>query len=338
MSNVERTGDTFTESSAAEAPSPTFVLSIVVPMYNEEESIGRFFEVLLPVLDRMDLRYEMVCVDDGSTDTTLEKLVAYHVSNPNIKVISLSRNFGKEIALTAGMDHAAGAAVVLIDADLQDPPELIGELMDKWREGYDVVYATRKERLGEGWLKRFTADVFYRLYNSLSPVPMPRNTGDFRLLDRRVVDALSKLPERNRFMKGLFAWVGFRSTCVHYNRQPRHGGTSKWSYWKLWNFAIDGFTQFATGPLRIWSYIGLFFAFMAFLYAGFLILRTLIMGVDVPGYASLMVVTLFLGGVQLVCLGVIGEYLGRIFQEVKGRPLYFVRDAHGLKKIERERG
>jgi glycosyltransferase involved in cell wall biosynthesis len=232
-------------------------LSVVVPMYNEELNIDYLFERLVPVLDRLNMKYEIVCVDDGSKDNTLNYLVAHHLRNPAIKVVNLSRNFGKEIALTAGIDHATGAAVVPIDADLQDPPELIEELVAKWREGYDVVYATRRLRRGESWFKRLSANAFYQTIGRMSPVEIPRNTGDFRLLDRRVVDALKQLPERNRFMKGLFAWVGFKQTSILYDRPQRYKGVTKWNYRRLWNLAIDGITSFSFLPLKVWSYIGL---------------------------------------------------------------------------------
>ncbi|MEH1944086.1 MAG: glycosyltransferase family 2 protein [Nostoc sp.] len=305
-------------------------LSVVIPMYNEELNIDYLFERLLCVLARLKMKYEIVCVNDGSKDNTLKYLVEYHQCNPTIKVVNLSRNFGKEIALTAGIDYATGAAVVPIDADLQDPPELIEELIAKWREGYDVVYATRLSRQGETWLKRFTANAFYQIIARLSPIPIPCNTGDFRLLDRRVVNVLKQMPEQNRFMKGLFAWVGFKQTSILFERPQRYKGTTKWNYWRLWNFAIGGITSFSFIPLKVWSYIGLAFSLFSFLYASFMIIRTFLFGIVVPGYASLMVVVLFLGGVQLLSLGIIGEYLGRVYEEVKGRPLYVVRECYGF--------
>lgn len=305
-------------------------LSVVVPLYNEELNIDYLFERLVTVLSRLNMKYEIICVNDGSNDNTLERLIEYHHQNPEIKVVNLSRNYGKEIALSAGLDYANGNAVVPIDADLQDPPELIAELVEKWREGYDVVYATRRSREGESWVKRFTANVFYRTLDSISSVPIPRDTGDFRLLDRRVVDALKQMPERNRFMKGLFAWVGFKQTSVLYDRPSRYKGETTWNYWQLWNLAIDGFTSFSFIPLKVWSYIGLLVAMPSFFYATFLVIRTLIFGVDFPGYASIMVAILFLGGVQLVSLGIIGEYIGRVYEEVKRRPLYLVRESYGF--------
>lgn len=305
-------------------------ISVVVPLYNEELNIDYLFERLLSVLSRLDMSYEIVCVNDGSKDNTIGCLIEHHHQNSRIKVVNLSRNYGKEIALSAGLDYANGNAVIPIDADLQDPPELIAELVEKWHEGYDVVYATRRSRQGESWVKRFTANVFYRIIDGLSQVPIPRNTGDFRLLDRRVVDALKQMPERTRFMKGLFAWVGFKQTSVIYDRPSRYKGETKWNYWKLWNFAIDGITSFSFLPLKVWSYIGLLVAIPSFFYASFLVIRTLIYGIDFPGYASIMVAVLFLGGVQLVSLGVLGEYLGRVYEEVKGRPLYLVRESYGF--------
>lgn len=311
------------------APAPV-ELSIVVPLYNEEVNVDYLFERLLSVLERLEITYEIVCVDDGSKDNTLKCLLEHHLLHQQIKVVSLSRNFGKEIALTAGIDHTQGKAIIPIDADLQDPPELIEQLIAKWREGYDVVYAMRRSRQGESWMKRLSANTFYRVLESLTPVAIPRNTGDFRLLDRSVVDALKQMPERTRFMKGLFAWVGFKQTFILFERQPRHKGRTKWNYWKLWNFALDGITSFSLVPLKMWSYIGLLFSFLAFLYATFLVINTLFFGISVPGYVSLMVTVLFLGGVQLMSLGIIGEYLGRIYEEVKQRPLYFVKGRYGL--------
>ena len=309
-------------------------LSVVVPIYNEEPNLDYLFERLETVLIPLQLNYEIVCVNDGSRDNTLMCLVHHHQRNPAIKVIDLSRNFGKEIALSAGIDYAKGDAVIPIDADLQDPPELIGELIAKWQEGYDVVYATRRFRYGESWLKRFTANGFYKIMGWISPLPMPKNTGDFRLLDRRVVDALKTMGERTRFMKGLFTWVGFKQTAILYDRPQRYKGQTKWNYWKLWNFAVGGIASFSVRPLQVSSYVGLILSSLSFLYASFLVLRTLIFGIDVPGYASLMVAVLFLGGVQLVSLGIIGEYLGRVYEEVKERPLYLIRESHGFARPE----
>ncbi len=306
-------------------------LSIVVPCYNEEPNIDYLFERLISVLEPLEMTYEIVCVNDGSKDNTLKLLVEYHQRNPAIKVVNFSRNFGKEIALTAGIDYTTGDAVIPIDADLQDPPELIGELIAKWREGYDVVYATRRSRQGESWVKKFTAQSFYRVIQGLTSVKIPPDTGDFRLMDRKVVESLKQLPETNRFMKGLFSWVGYQQTSILYDRDPRFKGQTKWNYWKLWNFAIEGITAFSSKPLKIWSYVGILISLISFIYAGFLVIRTLILGTDVPGYASLIVAILFLGGMQLLSLGILGEYLGRIHYEVKRRPLYLVRESYGFK-------
>jgi glycosyltransferase involved in cell wall biosynthesis len=305
-------------------------ITVVVPMFNEADCVDLFFDRIEPVLDGLGGGYDIVCVDDGSNDDTVARLIAHRARNPAIKVLCLSRNFGKDIALSAGLDHAHGDAVVIIDADLQDPPELIPELHTRWLEGYDVAYAARASRSSDTLAKRTSASWFYRLYNHLTDIRIPNDAGDFRLLDRRVVEALRRLPERNRFMKGLYAWAGFRQIGVPYARQPRQAGATKWGYWKLWNFALDGITSFSSVPLRIWTYVGLMISVFAFTYAGYLILRTLIMGVDVPGYASLMVSVLLIGGLNLFTLGIIGEYLGRMYTEVKSRPLYLVRDQIGF--------
>ena len=300
------------------------LISVVAPFYNEELVIDEFFPAVIDVLRATGLEWEIVCVDDGSRDSSLERLLAAARINPAVKVLELSRNFGKEAALTAGMEASTGDVVILIDADLQDPPALIDQMLEKWREGYDVVYGVRQSRDNDSPGKRITAGVFYRVFNRLAPTPVPANAGDFRLMDRRVVDRVRELPERTRFMKGLFAWVGFKSTAVTYDRPGRTAGQSTWGYWKLWNFALDGLTSFSTMPLRVWTYVGLTVSLLSFLYASFLVFRTLVVGVDLPGYASLMVVILFLGGIQLISLGVIGEYLGRVFIEVKQRPVYLV--------------
>jgi glycosyltransferase involved in cell wall biosynthesis len=308
------------------------VLSVVVPMYNEEANVGVFYQRTRQVLDTLGESWEIVCVNDGSKDQTLARLLELRLADTRVKVVNLSRNFGKELALTAGLEHAAGQAVVPIDADLQDPPELIADLVAKWREGFDVVLATRLTRQGESWIKKVTANLFYYVLDKLTEIKIPRNTGDFRLMSRPALNALYQLPERTRFMKGLFAWVGFRQTTVYYDRHPRFAGSTKWNYWRLWNFAIDGITSFSSVPLRIWSYLGLIFALISLFYAGYLVLRTAFRGIDVPGYASLMVAILFFGGIQLITLGVLGEYLGRVYNEVKKRPLYIVRDRHGAKQ------
>ena len=313
-----------------EPPKMRPTLSIVVPMHNEEAGLDAFFARVTGVLESMGERWEIVCVDDGSRDGTFDALAQAHARDARIKVLRLSRNFGKEAALSAGLAHARGDAVVPIDADLQDPPELIPALFAKWREGYDVVNAARTSRQGETWFKKASARAYYRLFELVSPIRLARDTGDFRLLGRPVVDALNQLPERSRMMKGLFAWVGFRQAYVPYDRPPRFAGCSQWSFGRLCKLALDGITSFSSWPLRIWSFIGATIALLTFAYAMFLVARTLAHGVDVPGYASLMVVVLFVGGVQLVGLGVLGEYLGRVFEEVKERPLYLIMDRRGI--------
>ena len=327
MTPIQRVSSVASLESRLTGLSPE--LSIVVPLYCEESNVDPLFERLETVVRNLDVSYEIICVDDSSKDNTLLRLLDHRRRNPAIKVVALARNFGKELALTAGLDYSRGEAVVPIDADLQDPPECIQALMAKWREGYDVVYAKRRNRAGETWFKKVTANGFYRIIGSLSQVTIPQDTGDFRLMDRRVVEALKQLPERTRFMKGLFAWVGYRQTFITYDRDARHSGRTKWNYWQLWNFAIDGIVSFSSTPLRVWGYLGLAISAISFIYASFLVMRTLVLGIDVPGYASLMVAILFLGGVQLVSLGIIGEYLGRIYEEVKQRPLYLVREFYG---------
>ncbi len=308
-------------------------LSLIVPMFNESAGIDVFFAALEPVLAEMDIDYEVICIDDGSRDDTLERLVARHHADPRVKVISLSRNFGKDTALSAGLDFTSGQAVIPLDADLQDPPSLIPQLVAKWREGFEVVNARRISRSSDSPSKRIVAGWFYRVFNAIADRPIPENIGDFRLMDARVIQAIRQMPERARFLKGMFSWVGFKTTEVGYERPPRAAGETKWSPWKLWRFAVDGITAFSTFPLRVWTYLGLFFASGSFLYALFLITRTLVFGrdPDAPGYASLMVVILFLGGIQLIGLGVLGEYLGKVFEESKRRPLYFIGSLHGLK-------
>jgi glycosyltransferase involved in cell wall biosynthesis len=306
------------------APSQSPTISLAVPFFNESGGLGLFFQRVERVLDALAESYEIVCVDDGSHDSTLSELKAERTRNTRIRVVALTRNFGKEAALAAAMDHCRGEAIIPIDSDLQDPPELISAMVAKWREGYPVVVAKRRQRDGESWLKRFTAHTFYRLFNHMSETPIPLDVGDFRLLDRRVYESLNLLRERNRFNKGLFAWVGYRTATIDFDRDAREVGSSKWSFWKLWNFALDGIFSFSTAPLRVWTYVGVLIAAGAFLYALFVISWTLIFGNEAPGYASLMVVLLFLGGVQLISLGVIGEYIGRIFKETKARPLYLV--------------
>ncbi len=305
-------------------------ITVVVPCFNEAEGLPAFHDRLCRAMDGIGLQHhptltwDVIYVDDGSRDATRAVLLAIREQDGRAAVLALSRNFGKEAALTAGLDHAGGDAVVVIDTDLQDPPEVIPELVAVWQEGVDVVFARRRERAGETWLKRTTASAFYRLMRDVGQVNLPPDTGDFRLMSRRAVDALGTLRERHRFMKGLFAWIGFPTRAVLYDRAPRHRGSSKWSYWTLWNFAIEGITSFTVMPLKVATYMGLLVALFAIGYGCVIVVRTLLFGSEVPGYPSLLVVILFLGGAQLVTLGVIGEYLGRIFNEAKQRPLYLV--------------
>lgn len=300
-------------------------LSVVVPAYNEADVLPEFHRRLSLVFDELPFNCEVVYVNDGSTDSTAEIIDDFRDRDSRVAIVDLSRNFGKEIALSAGLDYAVGDAAVVIDADLQDPPELIPELVQAWKEGYDVVYAQRTERAGESWLKKFTAASFYAVMQRIGHVTLPRDTGDFRLLSRRAIDAVRQLREQHRFMKGLFAWIGYPQKSVLYNRDKRHAGSTKWDYWKLWNLAVEGITSFTTIPLKFATYIGMLTAAGSFIYGLMIIVKTLLIGGDLPGYPSIMVVILFLGGVQLTALGIIGEYLGRTFDEVKNRPLYFVK-------------
>ncbi len=308
------------------------VVSVVAPCFNEETVLAAFHARLTAVMDGVGLPWTVIYVDDGSTDAT-RRVAESLAKDPRVAVLGLSRNFGKEAATTAGLDHAPGAAVIVIDADLQDPPEVIPELIAVWQEGVDVVYAQRRVRQGETWLKRVTATGFYRLMAGVGDVALPRDTGDFRLMSRRAVDALGQLRERHRFMKGLFAWIGFPSRAVPYDRAPRFAGSSKWNYWRLWNFALEGITGYTVLPLKVATYFGLLIAVFAGIYGLAIVARTLIYGADVPGYPSLLAVILFLGGAQLTTLGVIGEYLGRVFNETKNRPLYLVE--HYRPAVER---
>lgn len=305
-------------------------LSIVVPMYNEEEALNGFFSRVQRALQTVTPSYEIVCVNDGSRDLTLVKLRQFAEQDDRIKVVNLSRNFGKEIALSAGLDYASGDAVIPIDADLQDPPEVIPLMVAKWRAGAKLVLAKRRDRSSDGWLKRVTANGAYWLFSKLTHPRIPQNVGDFRLMDRVVVDAIKRLPERSRFMKGLFAWIGYEAETVEYDREARSAGETKWNYWKLWNFALDGITSFSSLPLRVWSYIGFGVSLLAMAYLGVIVSKSLIFGLDVPGYASLMSVILFFNGISLIGIGVIGEYLARIFTEVKARPLYLVSETIGI--------
>ncbi len=310
------------------------ILTILVPVKDEEDAITPFIARVGKVLDGLSdaaaQSREILLVDDGSTDATFASILLANETEPRVRAVSLSRNFGKEAALSAGLDYARGEAVIPIDVDLQDPPEVIGEMIAAWRSGSEVVYGVRRNRESDSLPKRFTADLYYRAHNWLSPDKIPEHAGDFRLLDRKVVNVIRKMPERNRFMKGLFAWSGFRQTAVEYDRVEREVGSTKFRYWKLWTLALDGITSASTVPLRIWSYVGVVVALLSFAYASFIIGRTLISGANVPGYASLMTAILFFGGLQLISLGVLGEYVGRILIEAKQRPLYIVRQTVGI--------
>lgn len=302
------------------------LLSIIVPVFNEEEVLPEFHRRLTNMLTTLPVKSEVVYINDGSKDNTLDIMQDLRDKDSNVAVVDLSRNFGKEVALSAGLDYASGDAVIVIDADLQDPPELISEMVTYWQQGYDVVYARRKSREGETFMKRATAKAFYRLMQQSGRVSIPQDTGDFRLLSRKAVDALKMFREQHRFMKGLFSSIGFKQIPIEYNRDPRFAGKTKFNYWKLWNFALEGITSFTITPLKIASYTGIMIAFLAFLYGIFVIYKKIMFGDPVQGYASLMVVILFLGGIELIALGIIGEYIGRIFNETKQRPLYFINN------------
>jgi len=307
-----------------------FRLSLVVPLYNEEAAVDSLIARTVPVVRKITTDYEIVCVNDGSSDGTLAALEAAAAADRRIKIIDLTRNFGKECALTAGLDFSTGDAVIPLDADLQDPPEVIPKLIEKWQRGADMVIALRSDRVGDTLAKRGFAHLFYRVIGRLGDVRIPNDAGDFRLMDRRVVEAIKLLPERTRFMKGIFAWLGFRQETVTYVRSRRVVGESKWRPWALWNLALDGITSFSTLPLRMWTYGGLLVALIAFAYMVVIVGRTLLFGTNVPGYPSLMAILLFFSGVNMIGLGIMGEYLGRVFIEVKRRPLYLVRQVIGF--------
>lgn len=312
----------------------TTILTILVPVKDEEMGIAPFVARVTAVLNALEdpaaKSWEILFVDDGSTDATLPAILAANTRDKRVCGVSLSRNFGKEAALSAGLDHARGDAVIPLDVDLQDPPEVIAEMVRAWRGGSDVVYGVRRNRESDSLPKRLTADLYYRAHNWLASDKIPEHAGDFRLLDRKVVEVIRKMPERNRFMKGLFAWSGFKQTAVEYDRVERTVGTTKFRYWKLWTLALDGITSASTVPLRVWSYIGVVVALFSFFYAVYLMVRTAVSGVDVPGYASMMSAILFFGGLQLISLGVLGEYVGRILVETKQRPIYVVRETIGM--------
>ncbi|MFT8891222.1 glycosyltransferase family 2 protein [Acetobacter papayae] len=304
----------------------TQLISLIVPCYNESRSIDVFTATIMPFLESIpDTRWEIICIDDGSQDDTLQKITALTKQSPIFRAIELSRNFGKEAALTAGLDASRGDAVIPIDVDLQDPPELLAEMVEAWRKGAEVVVARRIDRTADSFLKRLSANAFYKFHNAISKIKIPENVGDFRLIDRSVVEALKQFPERQRFMKGLFSWVGFRTVTIDYVRPVRCAGDSKFSALSLWNLAMEGVTSFSTVPLRIWTYIGGIGAVLALLYGGLILTRTLIIGNPVPGYTSLFVAVTFFGSVQLISIGLLGEYIGRIYMETKCRPTYIIR-------------
>ncbi|HRF43171.1 MAG TPA: glycosyltransferase family 2 protein [Candidatus Competibacteraceae bacterium] len=328
--------DAVTRSPAA---YPVVDVSLVVPVFNEDEMIGLFLDRVSQVFEsESSIRLEIVFINDGSTDETLPLLLEYQRRDRRIRIVDLSRNFGKEAALSAGLQVVQGRVIVPIDVDLQDPPELVREMIACWREGFDVVLGRRMDRESDSWAKRVSADWFYRIHNSIAEPKIPENVGDFRLMDRAVVDALNTLPESRRFMKGLFAWVGFRTMYIDYKRPKRIAGSSKFNGWVLWNLALEGLTSFSTTLLRIWTYLGGTVALMSFVYGFFIALKVLIYGVDLPGYASIFVAVTFLGGLQLVGIGVIGEYLGRNYLESKGRPIYLIRRIYELKDSSTECG
>jgi len=304
------------------------MLTVVVAAFNEEAALPLLQPRIAAALDALQrdegVEGRVLYVDDGSRDGTWAAMREIAANDPRVSLLRLSRNFGKELALTAGLDRVVEGAALILDADGQDPPELIPRFVAKWREGFDDVHGTRSAREGEGWLKRATAHAFYRVIGRLSKTPVPADTGDFRLLSPRSLAALRELRERHRFMKGLFGWVGFKQVAIPYQREPRLAGHSKFGFWKLWNFALDGITGFSTAPLRVATYLGVATAFVAFVYGAWIIAKALLWGDPVAGWPTMMSVILFLGGVQLVALGLIGEYLGRLYEEAKQRPLYLV--------------
>jgi glycosyltransferase involved in cell wall biosynthesis len=311
-------------------PMAQSLISIVVPVLNEAENIPALVSRLTPILDTLEARWEIVFVDDGSADSTLAAIKALHHQDPRFVAISFSRNFGKEVAIAAGLRYARGDAAIIMDADLQHPPEMLRAFVAHWRAGYQVVYGQRRNREADRPLRRLLSGGFYKLFNSLARTDIPKNAGDFRLLDRRAVDAMNALNETSRFNKGLFSWIGFRSVGVPYTVAGRAHGTSKWNFARLVRFALDGLTSFSTLPLRIWSLIGLAISFTAFAYALVFLVRTLAVGGDVPGFPSLIISVMFFSGVQLISLGVLGEYLGRVYEQVKARPLFIVAEEVGI--------
>ena len=305
-------------------------LSIILPFHNEGTGLRSLFKRLYPVLGQLGLSYEIICIDDGSTDNTFASLTHERELDHRIRLVRMARNFGKEAALTCGLHLARGRAAITMDSDLQHPPEVIADLVQKWRDGIEMVYAIRRNRNTDGRLRRAFSHLFYSVFRTIGDIKIPEGAGDFCLLDRKAIDAINAMPERNRFMKGLVAWVGFRHDSVPFDVAPRFDGKSTWNLFRLVRFAFDGLTGFSTFPLRIWTWSGAIVSLAAFAYGVYLILRTIALGVDVPGYASVMVGILFLGGLQLLSLGMIGEYLARVFTEVKARPIYFIAEQIGF--------
>lgn len=306
------------------------LLSVVVPVFNESEVIGEFYERASRAFERIPgMDYELIFVDDGSRDDSYRQLGGLRAQDPHVRLIKFSRNFGHQIAITAGIDRAGGDCVAVIDADLQDPPEVIAEMLDKWRQGYDVIYGVRKRREGEKPMKLWTASVFYRLLGAVTQIEIPHDVGDFRLMSRRAVDELGRLREKDRFVRGLVSWIGFRQTGVTYDRDKRHGGETKYPYRKMIKFAFDGITSFSTVPLKMATWLGYATSLLAFIYLASVFVQK-ILGATIQGWATIMVAMLFLGGIQLISLGIIGEYIGRIFNEIKPRPMYVIEEQHGF--------
>ena len=308
--------------------TPQPVISLVCPCYNEEEVIALFLQEVEPILNDIGKSYEIIFVNDGSRDATMEVLLDAKQHNPCLRIINLSRNFGKEAALTAGLDYARGEVIIPMDVDLQDPPSLLKSFIKEWEKGYDVVLAKRVDRSSDSPAKILSAKYFYKIHKRLAHVDIPENVGDYRLITKKVLTALQQLPENQRFMKGIFAWVGFKTTVVEYKRDKRQAGSTSFNAWKLWNLALEGITSFSTVPLRVWLYLGTLISTFAFFYGSFIVIKTVIFGVDSPGYASIMTAILFLGGVQLIGIGVLGEYIGRMYMESKRRPTYIVEDEY----------
>ncbi|MEO1553084.1 MAG: glycosyltransferase family 2 protein [Pseudomonadota bacterium] len=317
-------------STLTRVPARQTFISVILPMYNEADSIAPLFARLLPILEHVAVSWEVICVDDGSDDATLTALEQWRLDEARIRIIRLSRNFGKEAAVSAGLQVASGAFVLLMDSDLQHPPETLLEMVAKQARGVDIVYGIRRSRKTEGYIRRLLSEWFYRLFSRTSEVPIPANASDFRLLTRRVVDALNALPEHNRFLKGLFAWVGYSSEAVVYDAAPRHSGKSRWSLSKLSGYAWSGIVSFSAAPLRLSSFLGTIIAALALIYAGWIAISTLAFGNEVPGYTTLAVAIFFLGGLQLLSIGILGEYISRIFDETKRRPLFIIEDMIGF--------